>query len=124
MAESGRILHHLKNNITSTENTILFVSFQAEHTLGRRILDGDKEVKIYGDEYPVRAQVERIDGYSAHADQSELLEWAGHFDTARLQKTFLVHGEKEAAFTLAGKLGEQGHRSVEVPVLGQSFDFS
>lgn len=123
MAESGRILHHLKNNITRKENTILFVSFQAEHTLGRRILEGSDEVKIYGDEYPVRAQVERIDGYSAHADQSELLAWAGHFDKARLQKTFLVHGEKEAAFTLAGKLTEQGHRSVEVPVLGQSFEF-
>lgn len=124
MAESGRILHHLKNNITQKENTILFVSFQAEHTLGRRILDGDREVKIYGDEYPVRAQVERIDGYSAHADQSELLSWASHFDKARLQKTFLVHGEKEAQFTLAGKLQEQGHQNVEVPVLGQSFDFS
>lgn len=123
MAESGRILHHLKNNITHKENTILFVSFQAENTLGRRILEGADEVKIYGDEYPVRAAVERIDGYSAHADQSELLEWAGHFDKARLQKTFLVHGEKEAAFTLAGKLTEQGHRSVEVPVLGQSFEF-
>ncbi len=123
MAESGRILHHLKNNITHKENTILFVSFQAEHTLGRRILDQEKEVKIYGDEYPVRAQVERIDGYSAHADQRELLEWASHFDKKRLQKTFLVHGEKEAAFTLAEKLGEAGHQSVEVPVLGQSFEF-
>jgi metallo-beta-lactamase family protein len=123
MAESGRILHHLKNNITHRENTILFVSFQAEHTLGRRILEGEAEVKIYGDEYPVRAQVERIDGYSAHADQSELLAWASHFDKQRLQKTFLVHGEKEAQLTLAGKLREQGHRSVEVPVLGQSFEF-
>ncbi len=124
MAESGRILHHLKNNITRKENTILFVSFQAEHTLGRRILEGADEVKIYGEEYPVRAAVERIDGYSAHADQGELLAWAAHFDKQRLQKTFLVHGEKEAAFTLAGKLTEQGHRSVEVPVLGQSFAFS
>ena len=123
MAESGRILHHLKNNITCKENTILFVSFQAEHTLGRRILEGEAEVKIYGDEYPVRAQVECIDGYSAHADQSELLVWGGHFDKDRLQKTFLVYGEKEAAFTLAGKLGEQGHRSVEAPMLGQSFEF-
>ena len=80
-------------------------------------------MKIYGDEYPVRARVERIDGYSAHADQGELLAWASHFDTERLQKTFLVHGEKEAAFTLAGKLTEQGHRSIEVPVLGQTFSF-
>ena len=123
MAESGRILHHLKNNITHKENTILFVSFQAENTLGRRILEGADEVKIYGDEYPVRARVERIDGYSAHADQGELLAWASHFDKERLQKTFLVHGEKEAAFTLAGKLSEQRHRAVEVPTLGQTFTF-
>lgn len=123
MAESGRILHHLKNNITRKENTVLFVSFQAEHTLGRRILEGERKVKIYGEEHTVRAAVESIDGYSAHADQGELLEWAGYFDKARLQKTFLVHGEKEAAFTLAEKLGEQGHRSVEVPVLGQTFEF-
>ncbi len=71
----------------------------------------------------MRAQVEHIDGYSAHADQSELLAWASHFDKARLQKTFLVHGEKDAQFTLAGKLQAQGHRSVEVPTLGQSFEF-
>jgi len=123
MVESGRILHHLKNNVTHKENTILFVSFQAEHTLGRRLLEKAKKVKVYGDEYPVRAQVECIDGYSAHADQGELLEWANHFDKQRLQKTFLVHGEKEAAFTLAGKLTEQGHREVSVPVQGQSFEF-
>ncbi|MBX3050175.1 MAG: MBL fold metallo-hydrolase [Caldilineaceae bacterium] len=123
MVESGRILHHVKNNITHKENTILFVSFQAEHTLGRRILEGADEVKIYGDEYPVRARIECINGYSAHADQGELLEWASHFDKQRLQKTFLVHGEKEAAFTLADKLETQGHRAVEVPRLGQTVEF-
>lgn len=123
MAESGRILHHLKNNIERKQNTILFVSFQAEHTLGRRIADGEKEVRIYGEEYDVRAQVEKIDGYSAHADQSELMEWAGHFDRQRLGQTFLVHGEKEAAETLAGKLREQNFRNVTVPTLNQSFSF-
>lgn len=123
MAESGRILHHLKNNIERKQNTILFVSFQAEHTLGRRIADGEKEVRIYGEEYDVRAQVEKIDGYSAHADQAELLEWAGHFDRQRLGQTFLVHGEKEAAETLAGKLREQNFRNVTVPTLNQSFTF-
>jgi metallo-beta-lactamase family protein len=123
MAESGRILHHLKNNIGNAENTILFVSFQAQETLGRRILEGAKQVRIFGEEYTVRAEVEHINGYSAHADQAELLEWADHFDKTRLQKTFLVHGEEEASFTLAEKLRNQGHREVEVPVRGQEFSF-
>jgi metallo-beta-lactamase family protein len=123
MAESGRILHHLKNNIEDPENTILIVSFQAQETLGRRILEGAKQVRIFGEEYTVRADVEHINGYSAHADQAELLEWANHFDKARLQKTFLVHGEEEASFTLAEKLRTQGHREVEVPERGQKFSF-
>ncbi|MBX3000475.1 MAG: MBL fold metallo-hydrolase [Caldilineaceae bacterium] len=123
MAESGRILHHLKNNIGDPENTILIVSFQAQETLGRRILEGAKQVRIFGEEYTVRADVEHINGYSAHADQAELLEWANHFDKPRLQKTFLVHGEEEASFTLAEKLRNQGHREVEVPVRGQKFSF-
>ncbi len=123
MAENGRILHHLKNNIGSSDNTILFVSFQAQDTLGRRILDGEKRVRIFGEEYNVEAEVAHIDGYSAHADQAELLEWAGHFDKKRLQTTFLVHGEEEAATTLAEKLRQQGHPLVEVPLRGQAFEF-
>jgi metallo-beta-lactamase family protein len=123
MAESGRILHHLKNNIGNAENTILFVSFQAQSTLGRRILEGEKQVRIFGEEYTVRAEVEHINGYSAHADQAELLEWADHFDKKRLQKTFLVHGEEEPAAVLARKLHEQGHQRVEIPVRGQTFSF-
>ena len=123
MAENGRILHHLKNNIEYPENTVLFVSFQAQDTLGRRILEGVKQVRILGGEYTVRAEVEHINGYSAHADQAELLEWADQFDKEQLHKTFLVHGEEEAAFTLAEKLRQQGHRRVEVPVRGQKFEF-
>jgi metallo-beta-lactamase family protein len=123
MAESGRVLHHLKNNIEQSKNTVLIVSFQAQHTLGRHILDGEKKVRIFGDEYTVNAEVAKIDGYSAHADQAELLEWAAHFDKQRLQHTFLVHGEEEPAGVLAGKLREQGHRRVEIPVRGQKFTF-
>jgi metallo-beta-lactamase family protein len=123
MAENGRIVHHIKNNIEHSENTILFVSFQAQETLGRRILEGVDSVRIFGDEYQVKAEVVHINGYSAHADQVELLEWADHFDKTRLQKTFLVHGEEEAAFTLAEKLRVQGHQDVEVPVRGQKFTF-
>lgn len=123
MAESGRVLHHLKNNIEQSKNTVLIVSFQAHQTLGRRILDGEKKVRIFGDEYTVNAEVAKIDGYSAHADQAELLEWAAHFDKQRLQHTFLVHGEEEPAGVLAGKLREQGHRRVEIPERGQKFTF-
>ncbi|MBP8125504.1 MAG: MBL fold metallo-hydrolase [Caldilineaceae bacterium] len=123
MAESGRILHHLKNNIGSAANTILIVSFQAEHTLGRRIKDGESPVRIFGEMMEVKAQVESIDGYSAHADQQELLDWADHFDRTRLQKFFLVHGEMEAATTLKGKLGEIGFVDVQIPERGHSFEF-
>lgn len=123
MAESGRVLHLLKNNITHPENTVLFVSYQAQHTLGRRILEGSEKVRIFGQEYGVRAEVSRINGYSAHADQAELLQWASHFEQERLQRIFLVHGEPEAAGALAEELREQGHSNVVMPALHQSFEF-
>ena len=119
MCEAGRILHHLKNNIGDTANTILFVGFQAEHTLGRRILDGHEQVRIFGKEYRVRAEVESIDGYSAHADQKELLAWVEGFDSQRLQHVFLVHGEEEAALVLAEEVRQRGVRHVRVPERGE-----
>jgi len=119
MCEAGRILHHLKNNIGDTANTILFVGFQAEHTLGRRILDGHEQVRIFGKEYRVRAEVESIDGYSAHADQKELLAWVEGFDRQRLQHAFLVHGEEEAALVLAEEVRQLGVSNVCVPERGE-----
>ncbi len=118
MAENGRILHHLSNNIEDAENTILFVSFQAENTLGRRLLSGARRVKILGEEYDVRARVRAIEGYSAHADQAELLAWARPLDRARLQHVFLVHGEPNAAATLTDKLRNEGFAGVSVPERG------
>ena len=123
MAESGRILHHLKNNIGDPDNTILIVSFQAEHTLGRRIKDGVSPVRIYGEEYDLRARVVSIDGYSAHADQAELLHWAAGFRRDRLQQIFLVHGEPEPAATLAGKLRAEQQAKVTIPVRRQRIEF-
>ena len=123
MAESGRILHHLKNNISSPKNTFLFVSYQAQHTLGRRLKDESPRVRIYGEEYEVRAKIESIDGYSAHADQKGLLAWAHNFDKQRLQQLFLVHGEEEAAQTLAQKCESAGFTDIEIPLLNQSFEF-
>jgi metallo-beta-lactamase family protein len=123
MAESGRILHHLKNNIEDPANTILIVSFQAEHTLGRRIKDGERRVRIFGEPYEVRARVASVEGYSAHADQAGLLDWAGHFDRQQLQQIFLVHGEPEPAHTLAEQLRQAGTAEVTIPTRGQKFVF-
>jgi metallo-beta-lactamase family protein len=92
MAETGRILHHLKNNIEDSNNTILIVSWQAPYTLGRRLADRDKEVSIFGESYRVRAQVETIGGLSAHAGQDLLLRYA-QSTRRNLKKVILVHGE-------------------------------
>ena len=121
MCEAGRILHHLKNNIGEERNTILFVGFQAEHTLGRRIVDGEKRVPIFGEEYVVKAHVESIDGYSAHADREEILAYMREIGPQRIRKAFLVHGDAEAALALQGALEALGMPEVIVPILGDRF---
>ena len=123
MAESGRILHHLKNHIEDSDNTILFVSFQAEHTLGRRIKDGLSPVRIFGEQYDVRARVVSIEGYSAHADQAGLIKWADAFDRDRLQQIVLVHGEPEPANVLSAKLRIDQRAPVTVPTRGDVIQF-
>lgn len=122
MAESGRILHHLKNNIEYPQNTVLLVSFMAEGTLGRKLKDGMKKVNIFGAPFDVRAEVSTIEGYSAHADQRELLHWINQFDRARLQRVFLVHGEPGPMTVLTEKLHEAGYGPVEMPRRGDSFE--
>ena len=121
MAEAGRILHHLKNNIEDPRNTILIVGWQAPQTLGRRIVEKQPKVRIFGEEYQLRAQVETINGLSAHADRGELLGWTDHFQK-RPSHTFIVHGEEDASLSLAEALQhEQGFAEVVVPQLGQKF---
>lgn len=121
MAETGRILHHLKNNIEDPRSVILITGFQAPETLGRRLVEGHKRVKIFGENYDVRARVLTLNGLSGHADRSELLAWAGHLQRPPRQ-TFLVHGEPDAAFSLADSLRVQlGFGSVHVPEIGQRF---
>lgn len=121
MAEAGRILHHLKNNVEDERNTILIVGWQAPNTLGRRLVEKQPRVKILGEEYRLNAQIETLNGFSAHADRSELLAWAGHMQK-RPQHTFIVHGEETSAFALADALRqEQGFPDVHVPELGQKF---
>lgn len=121
MAEAGRILHHLKNNVEDGRNTVLITGFQAPNTLGRRIVEGRKRIKIFGEDYDVRARVTSLTGMSGHADRSELVAWAGHFEPPP-RRTFLVHGEPDAAIALAERLRTQlGFPQVDVPELGQRF---
>jgi len=119
MAETGRILHHLKNNIQEPYNTVLFVGFQAPNTLGRKLADGEKRIKIFGEQYDVKARIEKIDGLSAHADKNEMLTWLGSWKKPPA-KTFVVHGEPEAAEAFAATLREHGHPDVTVPARGDS----
>ncbi len=114
MAETGRILHHLKNNIEDSRNTVLIVSWQAPHTLGRRLVEKVKRVKIFGEMYQRRAEVETINGFSAHADQAGLVEYAAAVKDT-VEQVFLVHGEHRAAEPLMEKLGEAGIARVSYP---------
>jgi metallo-beta-lactamase family protein len=121
MAEAGRVLHHLKNNIEDERATVLFVGFQAENTLGRRLLDGVPRVRIFGDEYRVRAHVASAQGFSTHADRDELLAWVKHIG-ASLKGVFVVHGEPESAQALAEDISALGVPQVVVPEVGQHFE--
>jgi metallo-beta-lactamase family protein len=93
MCTGGRILHHLKHRIWNPKNSVLFVGYQAKGTMGRDIVDGAKFIKIFHEEIIVRAKIHTINGFSAHADQKELLEWMNEFDN--LDRIFLIHGEYE-----------------------------
>ncbi|MES0338433.1 MAG: MBL fold metallo-hydrolase [Anaerolineales bacterium] len=121
MAETGRILHHLRNNIEDERNTVLITSWMAPHTLGRRLSEGKKRIKIFGEEHKVRAEVASINGLSAHADQPLLIEYAlASKDT--LKGVFLVHGEEGPAQALMAKLKQAGLQNVHYPELGESVD--
>jgi metallo-beta-lactamase family protein len=122
MAEAGRILHHLKNNIENPANTILIVSWQAPYTLGRRLADREERVRIFGETYERRAEVQTIGGLSAHAGQQLLLEYA-RSTMHSLKKTFLVHGEERGAKPLMKKMKELGIDEVYFPPRHSSFDF-
>ena len=121
MAETGRILHHLKNNVEDAKNTVCIVSWQAPDTLGRRLADGEKQVRIFGEVYNRRAEVAVINGLSGHAGQDLLIRYAVNVkDTAK--KVFLVHGEEKQAGILMGKLREQNMREVYYPELHSSVE--
>ena len=114
MCEAGRVLYHLANEIGKPNNTIMIVGYMAENTLGRRIYDGQKEVNILGDKYKVEAKIERCNGFSAHADYSEMIEWLGEIDKSRLKRIFLVHGDSDQQAGFKQHLAEAGYNNVEI----------
>jgi metallo-beta-lactamase family protein len=119
MVTGGRILHHLKLRLPDPKTTVLFVGFQAQGTRGRAMQDGKAEIKMLGEIIPLRAKVKTIDGFSAHADQREILRWLSSFQKSPL-RTFVVHGEPAASEALANVLREKLKWSAEVPKNGEA----
>jgi metallo-beta-lactamase family protein len=114
MCEAGRIRHHLKHNLWRSECSVIFVGFQAKGTLGRRIVDGAEEVKIFGEEFAVNARIYTIGGLSAHADRDELIDWLSKFKK-KPQRVFVVHGEEETSLSFAKTIQEQLSLNAYVP---------
>ncbi len=121
MCTGGRIKHHFKRRIWNQRNTIVFCGFQARGTLGRLLVDGVKQIRMFNDEFVVKARIETLGGFSAHAGQSELLAWIGNFSPR--PRVVLVHGEPRAMDVLSEKLWQQQQRAPETPRQGQSVIF-
>jgi len=124
MCEAGRIQHHLIHNIQDPNTTILTVGYMAENTLGRRIRNRESEVKIHGQWFKVRANVEEINAFSAHADYFEALEWLKALDTSRLKGIFLVHGEKKGQVFFKKYLEENGFPNTHIVQYGKTYELN
>ena len=123
MCEAGRVLHHLKNNISNPSTTVLFVGYCAEQTLGWKIREGWEKVRIFGDEFKVKAEVDTLDSFSGHADHSELLEYFNGTG-GKKEKVWLVHGETSRSEKLQLALRDLDHGgTVDVAELGQVVEF-
>ena len=120
MCEVGRIKHHLKHHLWEPNSTILFVGYQAPGTLGRKLVDGEKKVKIFGEEIAVNARIEYIEGYSGHADQERLMNFVYSFTTPP-KHIFLVHGEPEGQVVLKQKLEENTNIPITIPDYGETY---
>jgi metallo-beta-lactamase family protein len=120
MCTAGRIRHHIKHNIWDEKNTLLFVGYQADSTLGRYLLSGEKSVKMMGMELAVEAKIEKIDGFSAHADKDELVRWMEYFEK-RPKKVFIVHGEPDSQIAFKKNLQKRGFNCV-IPNIEDSFE--
>ena len=124
MCEGGRILHHLKNNIGDSRNTILVVGYMAANTLGRMIADKLPVVKIFGDSYPLKARVKILNTFSGHADYQDIVSYVKAMDLKRLKKVFLVHGETEALANMKKVLLAAGVAAVETVEPGREYDLA
>jgi metallo-beta-lactamase family protein len=122
MAEGGRVLHHLKVALPNAQNTVLFAGYQAAGTRGRRLVDGEKSIKIHGEWIPVAARIERIDSMSAHADAGEIMRWLGGFTTPPKQ-TFIVHGEPTAQDALGARIKAELGWGTRAPQHGERIQF-
>ncbi|MEK7467548.1 MAG: MBL fold metallo-hydrolase [Planctomycetota bacterium] len=120
MCEGGRVLHHLKHGVMDPRNTVLIVGFCAQHTLGRRLADGSPVARIFGVEYPVKAEIVRLEGMSQHAGRAELLEHA--VTQKKASAAFCVHGEEEQVTAMRDGMKAAGFGKVEAPALGESYD--
>lgn len=123
MCEAGRILHHLRNNIDNPRNTVLITGYQAEHTLGRKLLERHAEVSIFGEPIRLRAEVDVLDDLSGHADHGELLNWMRPL-ARKLKQVFLVHGDEKPAAALAVAIEDEFGIDTVIPSRGQSFDLT
>ncbi|MEH6584823.1 MAG: MBL fold metallo-hydrolase [Halioglobus sp.] len=121
MCTGGRIRHHFKQRIWDDRNSIIFIGFQARGTLGRLLVDGVKNIKLFNESYVVKANIETLGGFSAHAGQSGLVGWMGNFQPA--PRTLLVHGEPRAQDVLADRLWREQQLKVEIPKRGDSVVF-
>jgi metallo-beta-lactamase family protein len=121
MMEAGRIKHHLKNNIIHAKNTVLIVGFVPPGSLGDRMIQGEKEVKIFGKMVPLKASVKVMGSYSAHADYKEMMKYLSCQDTKKVRRLFLVHGEKEAQLTYKNHLHGMGFSDIVIPMMHESF---
>jgi metallo-beta-lactamase family protein len=122
MCEAGRILHHLKNNIEDPKNTVVIVGFMAEDTLGRKIVERQPEVKIFGQMYKLRARVKILNTFSAHADSNDIKEFVGKMDLKKLKKVFLVHGEDEELVKMKEHLLGIGVKAVEIVETAKEYE--
>ncbi len=123
MCDAGRIKYHLRANLPRRESSILITGFQAAGTLGRRLVDGARLVRIFGEDVPVRADLYTLGGLSAHADRATLLDWLGHFRVPP-RRSFVVHGEAETATGFAALINEKLGWQAEAPLAGQRVTLS
>ena len=120
MMNGGRILHHARRYLSSSKNSLLIIGYQAKGTLGRRLLDKEPQVVIFGKKIPVNAKIRAICSYSAHADSPQILDWVSK--VSNVKKVFLVHGENDQSVILSKLIREKINIGVEIPQQGESFN--